>query len=224
MTTTPPLPTAPNALAELAVAAMTPAQPSAPNVQTPDPAAQAQSVNPSNRPLTITEQIEQGLRRRISMSLPSRKLEVPELPGYWLHWFLEANVPRALEAGFEFVDSFEIPVTQFNPGTSKEINGNMDLGTRLRQVAGKSEQGGAEYFVLMKLREEWAAEDRAMRDKRNAEILATIFRGEHILGSEQDSATDKQQRYLKEGSGIRFSPPPEKRNQSLLQRPPRKRV
>lgn len=210
MTTTPPLPNPPQIIDTA--------------VHTPDPNAQAQTVNPSNRTLTITEQIEQGLRRRISLSLPSRKLEVPELPGYWLHWFLEANIPKALEAGFEFVDCMELPMSQFNPGTSKDINGNMDLGTRLRQVAGRSEQGGSEYFVLMKLREEWASEDRALRDRRNADILATIFRGENILGSEQESAVDKQQRYIKEGTGIRFSPPPDRRNGALLQRPPRKRV
>lgn len=200
-----------------------PPLPSAPNVQLPDPAAQAQEVNPSVRPAGITEQIEQGFRRRVPLSVPQRKLEVPPLPGYWLHWFLEDNVPKALEGGYEFVDSDELPMGQFNPGTSKDINGNMDMGTRVRQIAGESKQGGAEYFVLMKLREAWAAEDRALRDKRNANILGTIFRSEYIAGSDGVSDEDKAQRYVKQAS-ISTSGPPETRSGPLLLRPTRKRV
>lgn len=192
-------------------------------VSVPDSSAQAQNVNPANRPITIAEQIEKGMRRRVSMSLPSRKLEVPELPGYWLHWFVEENVPRALEAGFEFVDSAELPMGQFSPGASKDVNGNMDMGTRVRQVAGRSETGAAQFHVLMKLREQWAAEDRAMRDQKNANILATIFRGENIPGSDQLSTEDKAQRYVKQAD-FRPSPPPVRRDAPLFMRPPRKRV
>lgn len=194
-----------------------------PKVSVPDANTQAQNVNPSVRPMTITDQIAQGLRRRISMSLPTRKLEVPELPGYFLYWFVEENVPRALEAGFEFVDSSELPMGQFSPGASKDISGNMDMGTRVRQVAGKSESGGAQFHVLMKLREEWASEDRNLRDQRNARILSTIFRGEAIAGSEGVSNEDKAQRYVKQAS-FTPSPAPVRQDASLFQRPPRKRV
>lgn len=208
--TNPQLPTPPKALND-------------PKVSTPDPSAQAQNVNPSVRPLSITEQIEKGMRRRISMSLPSRKLEVPEMPGYWLYWFVEENVPRALEAGFEFVDSAELPMGQFSPGTSKDINGNMDMGTRVRQIAGKSESGGPLFHVLMKLREEWAREDRRLRDNRNAQIMSTIFRGEHIPGEEADKAEDRAQRYVKTAQ-IQVSEKAPSRDAPLFLRPVRKRV
>jgi hypothetical protein len=204
----------------------TPPLPNAPNVSLPDAGAQAQNVNPSNRPVSITEQIERGLRRRIPMSLPTRKLEVPELPGYWLHWFLESNVPRAMEAGYEFVDAGELPVPQFNPGNAKEIDGNMDMGTRVRQVAGKSETGGAEFHVLMKLREDWAADDRRMRDSKNAAILQAIFRDErvqdHPLAGDQ-SERDRNVRYVKTAQ-LQTPASGPARPAPLFQRPPRKRV
>lgn len=199
-----------------------PPLPQAPNVQLPDSKAQAQNVNPSVRTLSIAEQIEKGLRKRVSMAIPTRKLEVPEIPGYWLYWFIDRNVPKAIDAGYEFVDVGEIPLTQHNPGNSKDIDGNMDMGTRVTQIGGKGENGQPEHLILMKLREEWAAEDRGIRDQRNAKILSAIFKGEDIPGSEGMSRQDKQLRYVKQADLQTPSPP---RNETaLMQRPPRKRV
>lgn len=199
-----------------------PALPQAPNVQLPDGQAQAQNINPSVRQLSIAEQIEKGLRRRVSMAIPTRKLEVPEIPGYWLYWFADRNVPMAINAGYEFVDVGEIPVSQHNPATSKDINGSMDLGSRVTLIGGKGENGQPEHLILMKLREEWASEDRGIRDDRNAKILSAIFKGEDIPGSEGMSRQDKQVRYVKQAD--LQTPAPPRNETSLMQRPPRKRV
>ena len=65
----------------------------------------ANSQNPANAPQTrVTE------ATRIPMSLPELKLAVVDIPGYHLHWFRGARVPRALQAGYEYVDSSEVSI------------------------------------------------------------------------------------------------------------------
>lgn len=133
-----------------------------------------------------------GTRKRIPMSIPRRKFETPELPGFFLYWHLEKNVPAALDAGYEFVDRNELPINQLNVATDSEVSGSVDLGNRVRMIGGVGIDGRAEYHILMKLRQEWRAEDEHARDKNNADILSGIFRGEQILdtGFEGGSATE----------------------------------
>jgi len=131
------------------------------------------------------------------MSVPSQKLEVPEIPGYHLHWFLEKNVPRALQAAYEFVEDHEVPVNQRGVATSGEVSGSADLGARIRVLSGVSELSHPEYLVLMKLREEYWLEDRAEIDKAHAAKMSGIFRGEEIVnptGAEQ-KGNDASLRY-----------------------------
>ncbi|CAM5998762.1 unnamed protein product [Sphagnum balticum] len=133
------------------------------------------------------------------MSVPHQRLEVPEIPGYHLHWFLEKNVPRALQAAYEFVEDSEVPVHQRGVATSGEVSGSADLGSRIRILAGVSELSLPEYHVLMKLREEYWLEDRAEIDKAHALKMGGIFRGEEIVnpqGAEQ-SGSDANLRYVK---------------------------
>ncbi len=138
-----------------------------------------------------------GRRKRIPMSVPHQRLQVPEIPGYHLHWFLEKNVPRALQAAYEFVEDSEVPVHQRGVATSGEISGSADLGSRIRILSGVSELAHPEYLVLMKLREEYWQEDRAEIDKQNAIRMGGIFRGEQILNErgEAESATSDPKRY-----------------------------
>lgn len=155
---------------------------------TDPPAPPAQE--PSRREITA--------RTRIPMSIPRRKLDVPEIPGYFLYWHLESNVPAALQAGYEFVDMGEVPVHQMGIGTDTRIEGSSDLGSRIRVHAGIGQSGASEYHVLMKLRQEWRDEDQKVIDQRNADIMGGIFQKEQIMdGSNQVSETDKDQRYVK---------------------------
>jgi len=132
------------------------------------------------------------------MSVPLRKLEVPDLPGWHLHWFLEKNVPRAIQAAYEFVDFRELPINSTGIGTSLE-GGSADLGDRVRVLSGVSELSHPEYLVLMKLREEYWLEDRRAIDERNAARMGSIFRGEKILDSDElkVSSDDQALRYVK---------------------------
>lgn len=149
-----------------------------------------ETVNPANAP-------ELPVRRRIPMSIPTRKLEVAEIPGFHLYWFLESNVPRAIEAGYDYVDSNEVTLSQQNVATGKDISGNADLGSRVKVVGGTGEHGGAEHLVLMKIRNEWYDEDRKAIEAKNASVLSAIFRDEPIPGAEGPAGSDMSNRYVK---------------------------
>lgn len=152
------------------------------------------TVKPNN-PANRTPEAR-GERKRIPMSVPRRKLEVPEIPGYHLHWAKEANIPQFLQAFYEFVDFQELPVNQRNVGMDTTISGNEDLGSHISMTAGIGPNGLPERLILMKLKEEYWLEDRAAIDGRNAQIMGQIFKGEKIIGEERDSAADQGTRYV----------------------------
>jgi hypothetical protein len=168
----------------------------------------ATPTNPANAAKPVLE------RKRVPMSVPTRRLEVPEIPGFHLHWFLEGRIPRALAAGYELVKFDEVPINQRGVGTDTMISGNSDMGSNVSVIAGMGENGKPENLVLMKLREEWWQEDRKIIDERNASIFTTIFKGERILGEEHDERADQGTRYI---DADRTRGPV-----SLFQRPPRK--
>lgn len=162
----------------------------------PLPAAPG-AANPANPP--EAQQAAAPIRRkRIPMSTPQRRLEVPSLPGYVLFWFKEQNVLRAQEGGYEFVNRTELPVNQSNIANDKSISGNQDLGSHIRIQASLSGGGDAGYAVLMKIRQEWYNEDQRAIAERNASIMQAVFSKEQILGSE-DVPTGKERdvRYVK---------------------------
>jgi hypothetical protein len=136
-------------------------------------------------------------RKRRSLSIPQRKLEIPEMPGYHLHWFLEANVPAALAAWYEPVTDSEVSVNQQNVGNDSTMSGNADLGTGVKVMSGIGEGGRPEYLVLMKVKEEYWREDQAALEKRNADIMSAIFQKEAIMGSDKVSAEDRSTRYVR---------------------------
>lgn len=172
------------------------------------------SPNPANPPENVSQ--EKGLRKRIPMSVPRRKLEVTDIPGFHLHWFVDSNIERALQAGYEFCDDQEVTVNQSGVGNSLEFSGNQDLGSRVRVVAGAGRDGKGEYLTLMKLQEEFWRDDQRLIEERNASVIQQIFRGEIIYGTENDSQSDRNLRYVdREKTAFQKAP-------SLFQRPTRK--
>ena len=158
---------------------------------------QGLNLNPANR---AGSEKTAETRKRIPMSVPSRKLEVPEIPGYHLYWFRDANVPRAQQAGYVFVEDREVPLNQFGVGTDKSVSGNADLGSHIRVVGGTAEGGGVEHLTLMKIKEEWWREDQKEIENRNATVIQSIFREERIAGSEKSRADDQGLAYVKDSS------------------------
>jgi hypothetical protein len=153
-------------------------------------------------------------RKRIPMSVPLRKLEVPEIPGYYLYWFRDENVPRAMQAGYEFVEPSEVNLNPMsgNPGASTEMNGNTDLGNRVSLINGTTEGGRPVQAVLMKLKQEWRDEDQEQIDQRNFAIIRTIFKGEPVARPGQMPAANGNMTYLKQAD----------MNTPVMQRPIRK--
>ena len=77
----------------------------------------------------------------IPMSAPVQRLQVPEMPGWKLHWFRgePGRIARAQRAGYRFVEENEVRVNNFDLGGSKDNSGNTDLGTRVSIEAGEDD-------------------------------------------------------------------------------------
>jgi len=157
----------------------------------------SEPTNPANAPAMPTAPAVRADRKRIPMSIPRRKLEVPDIVGYHLHWFLDANVPRALQGGYVMVDESEVPINQFNVGTDSSLSGNADMGSHIKIIAGTAENGSPTHLNLMKIKEEWWQEDQRLIEKQNASILSAIFTQETIPGAENERPDDRNQRYVK---------------------------
>ena len=151
------------------------------------------TASPEQKPLEAAVANEPGpkapeerqRRRRIPMSTARRKMETPPLPGYYLHWFSESNVPLALDAGYEFVDREEISLNQLGIGASHSMSGNTDLGSNVSIVGSlEGPNRGPERAYLMKLREEYRQEDVAEMARISAAPMQAIFAGEMIAGPE----------------------------------------
>lgn len=164
---------------------------------TTPPAAAASS--PASNPPAVEQKKDVAKRKRIPMSVPTQRLQVPELPGFHLHWFRESNVARAMQAAYEFVNDDEVLVTSRSVAANSELTGNTDLGTRIRVHSGQTENNHPEYLVLMKLPLEFWNEDRAAFDAAAAQKLKGIFVDEEIQDPAEQvlSGDDRALRYVK---------------------------
>ena len=148
------------------------------------------AVNPANA-------ANKPVRKRIPLSTPQRKLEVPDIEGFHLYWFLDVNVPRAIQGGYDFVNATEVVINLFSVGTNSSVSGNADLGSHVKIIAGTGSDGKPEHLNLMKIREEWWKEDQKVLEERNASIMSAIFKEDQIMGGGQQSAGDQKQQYVK---------------------------
>lgn len=164
----------------------------------------ATNVNPAAEPAKrVTE------ATRIPMSVPQMRLEVPAMQGFHLHWFLGRNVPRALQAGYEFVSPDEVQLNQLGVAADREFSGSTDMGSRVSVVAGGPVEGSldAERLYLMKLRQEWRDKDVAALEARNEQIAAALRGGRNPSNSPQgpaETGEDVGRRYIKQGQDLFF--------------------
>lgn len=133
---------------------------------------------------------------RIPMSVPQRHLEVSEIPGYHLHWFISTRIARALRAGYTFVtDEDGVDVNNFDLAGDASANGSSDMGSRISvpaAVGGDSD----ERLYLMKLPQEFWEQDQAALEARN-ETVARALRGEKP--DTDPNPFDTSNRYIPEG-------------------------
>lgn len=162
-------------------------------------AANAAKLNPAN---AVGKPVEE--RKRVPMTLPMLKLEVPEIPGYHLHWMRGTpdRIAQAEKAGYEFVDESEVDINNTSLGGDATKSGNTDLGSRVSQIAG--EEIGADgqpiRLILMKQKLEWYEEDQKILQRRNDSIADTLLAGMQsgtVGGQDQGEMTaDVAQRYV----------------------------
>lgn len=162
----------------------------------------SEPANPANAP---QKRVTEG--SRIPMNLPTTKLAVPEIPGYYLYWFLGENVPRAQRAGYEFVDQDEVDMVNTGLADNASKSGNSDMGTRVSSVAGGLVEGSMEprRLYLMKIRQEWRDKDVAALEQVNERIAAAIRGGQPMPGAQgapNETGADRLQRYLKKGQDL----------------------
>lgn len=137
---------------------------------------------------------------RVPMSLPTAKLAVPVIPGYYTYWHLGKNVPTAMRAGYTFVDSEDMDVEQKGVANSAEESGSTDLGTRISVLAGGTTEDGldSERLYLMKLPQPWRDSDMMGMAARNEDIAIALRAGK--MGAEGDPDVNK--RYMKQGQDL----------------------
>lgn len=159
-------------------------------------ATDSKQVNPANVPEKASLVAEE--RRRIPMSLPLQKLQVPAMPGYHLYWMRGTadRIAQAQRAGYEFVSEDEVSLNQSLVGGDAKVSGNTDLGSRVSVIAGGRDfdgHGNPVRLYLMKIKEEWWLEDQKVLQDRNEQVAESL-RGPG-LGSENESPEDRIARY-----------------------------
>jgi len=137
-------------------------------------------------------------RKRIPMSVPVQRLEVQDIPGYHLHWFLSTSerLQRALDGGYEFVDEREMQLNNVSLGGNSAISGNTDMGSRVSVVSGQEvgKDGQPTRLILMKIKQEWWDEDQKAVEARNTKVRDALLGG--MIGAENDQAGDSKHRYV----------------------------
>jgi len=155
--------------------------------------------NPADELSAARERMLKERGARISLNNPDRRLEVPPLPGYHLHWFLERNIPKAIAAWYEFVTPEESPTADRSIGGRTAGSTSEDLGgSRIAQIGGTNEMGLPEQLILMKIRQEWYFEDQRKIAERNLSIIQQIFQKKAPVMAPQESQKDYGLRYTRE--------------------------
>lgn len=144
-----------------------------------------------------SETTEHGITAatRTSLAAPRAKLFVPPIPGYHTHWFRGGiRVEQAIQAGYEFVKKGDVPVANHGIASSREDTDGSDLGSRISVIAGGVDvnDGQPQRLYLMKIKQEWRAEDMKSRQARNELLVDALKRGD--AGKDQAQGLDLSHR------------------------------
>lgn len=159
-------------------------------VEMPVAGATIEATNPANS-LAERQQNTTARRRRIPMNMVTRKLETPELPGFYLHWVNGEpdRIARAINAGYDFVKKDEMPGYTLELGDQTGIKGDGDMGDRISHIAGgTATDGQALRLYLMKLPQEFRDEDLRARDEEGQRLIDTLRNDPNArVGSGEDN-------------------------------------
>jgi hypothetical protein len=160
----------------------------------------AEKNNPANEKKSEGLSLPKGYR---PMSVGQRRLEVPPIDGYHLHWFrgTASNLARAHQAGYTFVDKDEVSLNDFDIAGDGDGDKGTDLGTRVSVISGddvSDSNGQAGRLYLMKCRQELYEHAQGLLGKQ-VDLTAEALRGGNIgRGQNGEGRGDSANRYLKE--------------------------
>ena len=147
------------------------------------PRVSKEQSSPQSSPETLVRSVsERGTEtvrsqaqrpRRNSIGVPRLTLAVKfDIPGHHMCWMNDdGNVESALDSGYEFVTRGE---TELENGVSPS---NVDMGDRIKQKVGTTQQGDVLYAFLMKIKNEWHEEDMAAIELQNKQVEDAIVSG-----------------------------------------------
>lgn len=145
-------------------------------------------------------------RKRIPMSVPHARLEITEIPGYYLYWAREDRVPQMEAAYYEKVHKDEVHVSRTEIGGHSSGSGNTDLGSEVSIISGTDGRSNPQRLVLMKLAIEYFKEDQMRLAEEHARRISAIFDNERILSPEGQISDLGQYQYVpEEGRSQRIS-------------------
>lgn len=115
-----------------------------------------------------------GRKERIPLGVPRKKLEATPIQGKHLHWINDysGRISDALQSGYEFVNENETKINDF------VTPGNSDLGSQVKRLVGKDDNGGPLFAYLMKIDEDLWQEDQAEVQARNDLTDMALSRGD----------------------------------------------
>jgi len=152
-------------------------------------------VNPANGTL----QLPKGYR---PMSVGQRRLEVPPIDGYHLHWFRgsASNIARAKQAGYDFVDKDEVSLNDFDLAGDGASDKGSDLGSRVSVISGDDIGEGNQVgrLYLMKCPEELYQYAQSLLGQQLDMTVDALKGGKVGQGKGGENRVDSQSRYLKE--------------------------
>lgn len=159
----------------------------------------AEKINPANEKKSEGLSLPKGYR---PMSVGQRRLEVPPIDGYHLHWFrgTAGNLVRAQQAGYEFVDKDEVSLNDFDIAGTGNGDKGTDLGTRVSVISGDDvgENGQAGRLYLMKCKQEIYQYAQGLLGKQ-VDLTAETLKGGNVgRGQAGETRVDSGNRYLKE--------------------------
>lgn len=153
--------------------------------------AQEKRKNPAEGKLELPK----GYR---PLSHKQLSLEVPEVPGYTLHWFSSRDprrIPDAQRAGWEWVSEDDgIDTNSFDIAGDDKAGGSTDMGSRVSIGGGGYGQGNrVGRLYLMKCKNELVALDQQYRAEE-AERVAQSIKGGQVGANE--AGGDQKNRYV----------------------------
>lgn len=151
--------------------------------------------SPANKKLELPK----GYR---PMSAGQRRLEVPPIEGYHLHWFrgTPSNLKRAQQAGYSFVDADEIDLNDFDIAGDDSSNTGTDMGSRVSVISGDDvgTNGQPGRLYLMKCPQELYEYAQSLHNDQ-VDATAEALRGGQVgIGKNGESRIDAENRYVKE--------------------------